>query len=208
MNETAPASAESTRQAEFVWQRLQEPLRMFGWEAPYWNRPGEVWLIVLGVVLMLALFYVCWMYIKDSRGVGLGWAGLLGMLRITVYGLLAIVFLLPSTQFSMATESRSKVVVLFDISGSMHISDEPPGPPNAPPPVTRQDKVVEFLVNPDSNFFANLLRKNPVTVYRFGSRLDDDYLHLADGKVWTRKQREAAPREDGKRVEPDKTEMS
>jgi hypothetical protein len=208
MNETATASAETARQADFVWQRLQEPLRLFGRDFPYWNRPGEGWLVILGVVLALALFYVCWMYLKDSRGVGLGWASVLGLLRITVYALLALVFLLPSTQYSLATETRSKVVVLYDVSGSMHISDDPPGPPNAPPPVTRQDKVIDFLMSPDASFIGNLLKKNPVTVYRFGSRLDDDYLHLADGKVWTRKQREAAPREDGKRVEPDKTEMT
>src|SRR5260370_39044938 len=102
MNDSVPTSAEPTTQVEFVWQRLQEPLRVFGREAPYWSRPGEAWLVVLGVILLLALFYVCWMYIKDSRGVGLAWASILGLLRIAVYALLALVFLLPSKQYSLA----------------------------------------------------------------------------------------------------------
>ncbi len=200
---TAPASVESAPKVEFVWQRLQEPFRLLGMEGP-----GLTWLVVLGVVLALALFYVGWMYIQDSRGVGIPWACLLGTLRLTVYALLAIVFLLPSNQHSTATETRSKVVVAIDVTGSMHVSDEPPSGPKAPPPTTRMDKVIEFLMSPDANFTGNLLRKNPITVYRFGTRLDDDYLYFADGKVWTRQQREAPANADGTRVVPEKTSLT
>src|SRR4051794_33020111 len=72
---------------------LADSFRFLGVEWPPW-----VWWLVLSAVLLVALFYVVWMYVKDSRGVGVLWAILLGSLRLSVYALLALVFLLPSRQ--------------------------------------------------------------------------------------------------------------
>ena len=98
---------------------MREPLRVFNHDLPW-----QTWLIVLFGVLAVALFYVAWMYVKDSRGVGVVWASLLGFLRLGVYGILALVFLLPANQSFVETRSESKVLLLFDVSGSMSTSDE------------------------------------------------------------------------------------
>jgi hypothetical protein len=70
MNETtAAATANSNEYQQFVWRRLEEPLRLAGTELPW-----QVWLVILGVVMAVAFFYVAWMYLKDSHGVGPWWA--------------------------------------------------------------------------------------------------------------------------------------
>lgn len=174
---------EATQTTEFVLRRLTEPLRFFGYEPrPIW------WLVILGVVLALGFFYVGWMYVKDSRGVGPWWAIFLGLLRCSVYLILAAVFLLPAYQSWEETESRSKVVVLFDVSPSVtSIIDDIPteSQPLAKLP-TRQDKVLKFLAEKDNHFLRTLLEKNPVTAYRFARGLDDQFYHFADGVNWTR----------------------
>jgi hypothetical protein len=208
---TVPAATETTARVKDVWQRLEEPFRFFGRDLPFFYKPGELWLVVLGLVLLLALVYVVWMYLKDSRSVGVGWAILLGALRLGVYALLAAVFLLPSRQHSLEIVSQAKVLLLLDVSESMTISDEEPtGPKDRPP--TRMDRVLEFLTDARVNFLPGLQAKNPVTVYRFGSRLDEDYLHFtdgADGRVYTRQERERpAKGPDGRPVAPDKKELT
>lgn len=185
MNEAA-----TTQYTQIVYRRLAEPFEAFGRE---W--PSEVWLVILGLVLLVGFFYIGWMYVKDSRGVGWMWASLLGVLRASVYGLLAWVFLLRAEQTWEETQVQSKVLVLFDVSGSMGaVDDIPTGKPNEKLP-TRQDKVLAFLGdvkgdlkkgNGKQNFLANLEVNNPVTVYRFGTRLDDNYLLFRDGRNWTR----------------------
>ena len=71
---------------------------------------------------------------------------------------------------------------------------------------TRQDKVFDFLRDPQANFLAELEKKNPVTVYRFGSRLDEDYLQFAGGKTFTKQERENPVRtEEGTIVPPEAT---
>src|SRR5437588_488998 len=88
MNET-----NTTQTTEFVWRRLTEPLRLFGWELN-----PRLWLVLLVLLLLAGFFYIGWMYLRDSRGVGPWWAILLGLLRAAVYTVLAVVFLLPSEQ--------------------------------------------------------------------------------------------------------------
>src|SRR5262245_11463852 len=114
MNDPAAAATSGTEYQQFVWRRLEEPLKLLNAELPW-----QVWLVLLGVVLAVAFFYVAWMYVKDSRGVGPFWAILLGLLRCSVYGILALVFLLPSRQTFLETRTESKVIVVLDVSGSM-----------------------------------------------------------------------------------------
>jgi hypothetical protein len=169
---------------QFVWRRLSEPLEVRGHEFPSW-----LWWLVLGVILFTAFFYVAWMYIKDSRGVGPWWAIFLGLLRSTVYVLLAIVFLLPAEQTWEETRVMGKVLVLFDASNSLtKVADYAPGGNPGTKLQTRQDKVLAFLTNNKGKFLADLEATNPVTAFRFASRLDENFLFFKDGRNWTRKE--------------------
>jgi hypothetical protein len=261
MNEPSTTASNTTQCTEFVWRRLEEPLRLLGQERPW------LWPVLLGVVLGVALFYVAWMYFKDSRGLSggdgvAGWmqgasaavlvallgaaayviwteapvalkaatgaslwtrspydlvlrivllagvgggvavlavvmrnlpALVLGLLRVSVYAVLATIFLLPADQTYVRTQSESKVILLFDVSSSMGVSDELSGPGQKG--TTRMDLVSEFL-DGKSAFLAELEKKNPVTAYRFGSKLDEDYLHFAGGRVWTRLEKEKPERDE------------
>jgi hypothetical protein len=188
MNEPTTSASGATQYTEFVWRRLEEPLRVLNTELPW-----QMWLVILGVVLAAALFYVVWMYVKDSHGVGPLWASLLGFLRLSVYAILATVFLLPAHQSFVETRSQSKVVLVFDVSGSMGTSDDLP---TVAKPETRMDRVLAFLKEPKVNFIPALEKKNPVTAYRIGSMLDEEYIHFDGGRVWTREEKEKPKRDD------------
>ena len=99
--------------------------------------------------------------------------------------LLALIFLLPAWQNWEKSETRSKVVVLGDASGSMGTRDDLP---TETTPVeklpTRQDKVIAFLTNDQIGFLTGLQKKNPVAFYRFGSRLDEDFQLFEGGRQW------------------------
>lgn len=168
---------------QLISRRLEEPLKLGTHEFnPY------VWIAVLIPILVLGLFYVVWMYIRDGGSIGWPWGTFLGTLRCTVYALLAIIFMLPSVQAWDETRSESKVVVVFDASLSMVLSrdDVPDGRPLDQLP-TRQDKVLKFLDDERINFFGRLLERNPVTAYRFGRHLDENYLVLdKTGRLWAR----------------------
>jgi hypothetical protein len=174
MNEAA-----TKQYKEIVYRRLSEPIDFFGRELP-----AELWWVILAVVLGVGFFYIGWMYFKDSRGVGPWWASLLGILRGCVYVLLAWVFLLRAEQTWEETEVHSRVAVALDVSGSLgSIDDIPTGDPREKL-LTRQEKVLNFLEG--KNFFRKLEENNPVWVYRFARRLDENYLLFRDGKNYTR----------------------
>lgn len=154
-------------ESEFVFRRLTETFKVFGRELP-----GSFWLLVLGVVLLVGVAFVAWMYVKDSRTIRWYWALPLAMIRTCVYLLLAVMFLMPARQGYERTEKRSRVVVVLDVSDSMaQISDQNPGSAR---PVTRLEKVMDYLSDDRSGFLQALLAKNPVHVYRFGNRLDEE----------------------------------
>lgn len=98
----------------------------------------------------------------------------MALLRTLTLSVLAFCFLLPAFQPWETTEKRSKVVILLDISPSLTVwSDEVSRDPSAKLK-TRMDKVLDFLTADDGAFLAELLKKNPVAVYRFGSVLDTE----------------------------------
>ena len=100
--------------SEFVFRRLEDPIRLWGNEIS-----GAWWLLALAIVLVLAGSYVVLMYIKDSKSVGVFWSLILGSLRLAVYALLAIAFLLPAKQSYDITHQYPKVLIVFDTSLSM-----------------------------------------------------------------------------------------
>src|SRR6516162_4723987 len=112
----------TTQETQFVFRRLEEALRLLGRQLD----ARWVWIFVLILVLGLGLFYVGWMYRRDSRTVGSFWAGGLAALRCLVYLVLAAVFLLPALQTWEKTETHSKVVLLMDVSGSLGTKDGVP----------------------------------------------------------------------------------
>src|SRR5262245_44314040 len=117
MNENLTATEQET-----IYRRLQESLTVFGRDAnPMW------WWAVIVPVLLLGLFYVGWMYRRDSRSVRWYWATPLALLRGSVYLLLAAMFLLPARQTWEKSEKHSRVLVLLDVSPSIiQISDDIP----------------------------------------------------------------------------------
>ena len=168
---------------ELIWRRFTDPFQILGWDMPSW-----FWGVVLGVVLVAAFFYVAWMYVKDSRGVGPWWATFLGLLRSAVYVILALVFLLPAWQEVEVSTNKSKVLILFDPTTSMtDTRDDLPEPGKKfEELLTRQEKVLAFLKQKEFGFIKELVEKNPVTAYRFGGRIDENFVLLTPDGEWTR----------------------
>jgi hypothetical protein len=163
-------------ESEFVFRRLEESLSIRGAEVdPRW------WLVALIPLLTLGFVYAGWQYVRDGRAVGPAWAAFMALLRCTVYGVLAFAFLLPATQAWEVSRNQSKVLFVFDVSPSMvFIKDDVPTEKIPYDKLlTRQDKVLEFLADNRINFLGRLQAKNPVTAYRFGRLLDEDY-HIFD----------------------------
>lgn len=135
----------------------------------------STWLIILVPVMGVALFYVGMMYINDSRSVHWLWAIFLGSLRICVYAILATVFLLPGCQHFEKQEYESKVIFLFDVSGSMFELDELPEKGKVAR--TRQDRIHAFLTEAKGEegktFMDRIVAKSPVLAGRFGPALDE-----------------------------------
>ncbi|MCI0378879.1 MAG: VWA domain-containing protein [Gemmataceae bacterium] len=149
-------------------------------------KPVFSWWVVLVPVLLVALFYVCLMYVKDARTIHPAWAGFLGLLRCAVYAILAIVFLLPGCQTFETTETKPKVILLLDVSGSMNTVDDLPEPGQDPSKLpTRQDKVIQALAG-KAALYQKVLEKSPITAYRFGSVADEvEVLNLKAGATYT-----------------------
>jgi hypothetical protein len=150
-------------------------------------RPFFSWLVILLPMMAVALFYVGLMYRRDAKSVHPLWASFLGLLRCCVYMTLAVVFLLPGCQHFEKQEYEPKVLILFDVSASMLSKDDLPekGQDLATLP-TRQDKIVSFLFDQHGGqpaFLERVAQKTPVTMYRFGSVLDDgDIISLSPKK--------------------------
>src|SRR5262249_5654112 len=104
----------------------------------------------------------------------------------TVYAILAGVFLLPGCQHYETNEFPSKVLFLFDVSGSMNAVDDFPEVGQDPASLpSRQDKVIKLLTS-QAAFVQKVLQKSPITAYRFGSVADEvDVLNLDKGQSLT-----------------------
>ncbi|MBV9122938.1 MAG: hypothetical protein JO112_06260, partial [Planctomycetes bacterium] len=168
-------------ETEFVFRRLTETLHLAGKEIS-----GYLWLALLIPVLIAAIVYVIAMYVRDSRSVGGVWATFLATLRCAVYGILALVFLLPAWLTWDIAETRSRVVLVFDVSGSTATKDDLP---SESMPVekllSRQDKVLRFLTDPQIHFLKRLQAKNPVVAYRFGGQLDEEFKVFQGDQEWS-----------------------
>ena len=169
-------------------------------------KPYFSWWVILVPLLLVALVYVLLMYLKDAQTIHPGWAAFLGLLRCTVYAILAFVFLLPGCQTYEKTETHSKVLFLFDVSGSMGAVDDLPEVGQDPGKLpTRQDKVIKLLTS-QAAFVQKVLQKSPVTAYRFGSVADEvEVVNLSEGQAWTEGQWAAWLKPDKKNIKVDVT---
>ncbi|CAN5220572.1 hypothetical protein BH11PLA2_BH11PLA2_03040 [soil metagenome] len=176
MNETGVKS-----ETELVLRRLSDT---FPYASPEANAYCW-WALTLGV-LALGMIFVAWMYRRDSKSCHWYVAMPLAVLRMGVYALLAFAFLLPAKQTWETSEKRSRVILLIDISPSItQISDEI-SRSGGPKPKFRIEKVIDFLTDDKVAFLKKLLDRNPVFVYRFGTRLDEDAQSFkADDAAWS-----------------------
>jgi hypothetical protein len=134
---------------------------------------AQHWYVFIGAVFAVGSVFVAWMYVRDARTVKWYWAALLAASRICVYAILCFVFLLPARQTWERTEKRSRVVVLVDISPSLtRVSDDISR--KGTKQKTRMDTLIELLSDKDVALVQKLLEQNPVAVYPFGTRLDEN----------------------------------
>lgn len=178
MNETGV-----TRESELILRRLSDTFPY----APSQAASTTLWFVSLGVVLTAAIVYVIWKYSRDSRSCRWYFATPLALLRICVYLILAAAFLLPAYQTWEKAEKRSRVLVIIDVSPSLTQVSDDIVTRGGPKPRTRMEKVLDFLADDKIAFMAKLLEKNPVHVYRFGTRLDEDGSVLPENSpAWSR----------------------
>ncbi len=73
--------------------------------------------------------------------------------------------------------------MLIDVSRSVSdVSDEIPSASRpADKLATRLDQILRFLSDQDVDFLGRLMKNNPVVVYRFGSRLDEEFQQFDKG---------------------------
>ncbi len=170
-----------TAESELIFRRLSDPFPIG--PAEY---SGVLWVLSLVVVLLLAGFLVTWMYLRDARTVR-WWAVPLAKLRFLVYLLLGMAFLLPACQTWETVEKRSRVLVILDVSPSVTQKSDDNSSDPAVKPKTRMDKILTFLTDEQIGFMAKLVEKNPVYVYRFGTRLDEESQAFDKGSAtWTK----------------------
>ncbi len=154
--------------------------------------------LTIGIYVLGSLF-VAFMYVKDARSVRWYWAAPLALLRMAVYAILCLVFLLPSVQTWEETNKQSRVVILLDISPSVATVTDEIGSGPKRKPKTRMDHVIEFLSDDNVAFLKRLLEKNPVAVYAFGTRLDESPQLIEQGQpAWSKGDWEAFARYDFK----------
>ncbi|MSR54978.1 MAG: hypothetical protein EXS09_17075 [Gemmataceae bacterium] len=163
-------------ESEFVFRRLVESFKLFTNK----ELSGSWWLLILSLVLIVGIAFIIWMYIKDARAVRWHWALPLATLRILVYLILALMFLMPAKQGYERVEKHSRVLIVIDVSDSMsQVSDDVSG--GAGKPHTRLNKVMDYLSDEKIAFVKTTLEKNPVYIYRAGNRLDEEAQQLERG---------------------------
>ncbi len=144
--------------------------------------------MVLTAILVAALIYIVLMYVKDSRGVGPSGPSSSACSALACIVLLAGVFLLPAKQ-TWEEDARHGQ----DAGPPRCLAEPDESRLTTFPPARRvrsrtrdRTRLSAFLTNGQNKFLANLEAKNPVSAFRFASRLDENFLLFKDGRNWTR----------------------
>ncbi|MCZ2343686.1 MAG: hypothetical protein LC104_18110 [Bacteroidales bacterium] len=164
-------------------------LHLFGSQAEIGPVEHAAWLFFVSGVLLFGLCFVVGGYLRDTQTIRWFWAVPLAGLRASVYVLLAGAFLLPAVQTWEKTEKRSRVVVILDISPSVTRISDDLSRDSTIKPKTRIEKLLDYLMDDKIDFLQRILEKNPVTVYRFGTRLDEEsQVFSAEQPLWSREE--------------------
>jgi hypothetical protein len=137
-----------------------------------------LWIVFTCAAFVLGTVFAILMYIRDCRSIRWPVAAALAALRVLVYAILCTVFLLPAVQTWERVEKKSRVVILLDVSPSMTTISDEVGPTASRKPKFRMTHVLDFLTDDKVAFIQKLTAKNPVVVYRFSNRLDEDAQHF------------------------------
>ncbi len=185
-----------TRESELILRRLSD-----GFPFAPASASNALWFVTVGAVLLLGVLYVGFMYYKDSRTCRWFFALPLGVLRVALYLLLAFAFFLPAYQTWERTEKRSKVLIVLDVSPSVTAVTDDISQQSGVKTKTRMQKVLDFLTDEKVAFVQKILEKNPVAVYRFGTRLEEEPTEMKSGSpAWTRDEWDAFARYDFKPI--------
>jgi hypothetical protein len=134
---------------------------------------AALWYVLVAGVFAVGAVFVVLMYMRDHRSIRWYWATKLAILRIAVYAILCFVFLLPALQTKERFYKNSRVVVLVDITPSLtRVTDEVNS--RGRKPKTRMEQLIEFLTDDNIKLLKNILSDNPVVIYPFGTRLDEN----------------------------------
>jgi len=131
------------------------------------------WYEAVVSALLFCFSFITASYVRDARAIH-WWAPPLAFLRVLVYLLLAVAFMLPAVQRWDNSEKRSRVILLIDVSPSLSQVSDDIVSGSTLKPKTRLQKVLDYLTDDQIKFLSRLLEKNPVFVYRFSSRLDEE----------------------------------
>ena len=167
---------------ELIFRRLNDRFPIGPTDAS-----DTLWWVSVGCILGLAFLFVIWKYARDSQRCRWYWAVPLALLRMSVYTLLAGAFMLPAIQTWEETEKHSRVVILLDITPSVSDVSDEFNQIGSTDPKTRIDRVLDFLTDEQVGFLKSIVAENPVFVYRFGTKLDEEPAELPQGStLWNK----------------------
>ena len=167
--------------------------------------PPWSWWIVGCFFLSVTIFLVVRMWHYEAKVIGYSKAFSLIALRLSVFSIIAIIFLLPAWEETLirteTEEKRGKILLMVDCSGSMTglANDLQAGGITGKDSVKRQDLVVD-LMKDGSRFIDLLAAKNPLGIYRFGRILDEEGLVLDLDSIHTTSEIEIEAKEYRKKV--------
>ncbi len=124
-------------------------------------------LLVLGLCVVLSLFFVVWMYRRDSRDLSAGLTVLLSTLRILAIVCILIYVLNPGKRSETRIVKSSKLAVLIDTSLSMGLRDHESGKAIQSGP-RRIDEVIQWIESGAE--LEELRQDHQLTIYRFGDQ--------------------------------------
>lgn len=134
-----------------------------------WPESARDWILFAG--FGVAIVYVVWMYVRDTRALSPVWTVWLTALRLGVMAALIVIALNPQQRTQKDAYRPSQVALLVDTSTSMQQSASDPGSSGGEPPETRAAAVHKLLA--DSPLIRELQKLHHVDLYTFDGDLSE-----------------------------------